>query len=129
MSQANVETIERMLAEAKHDRSALLPILDDHVEFEVWEKGGPVFRGPREVAGFFNDWTEMFDEWGYEADEVLDAGDSVVVLIHQWGRGAGSGATVDQRFWQVWTLHDGKVQRVRHYRDRAEALEPVGLSE
>ena len=60
---------------------------------------------------------------------MIDAGDSVVVHIHQWGRGKGSGATVESRFWQVLTLRDGRVIRVTHHPEKAQALEVVGLSE
>jgi hypothetical protein len=28
---------------------------------------------------------------GYDSDELIDARDNVVVRIHQWGRGKGSG--------------------------------------
>jgi ketosteroid isomerase-like protein len=74
-------------------------------------------------------WTGPFDEWGYEVGEVIDAGDSVVAQIHQWGRGKGSGAGVESRFWQAWTISDGKIVRATHHSEKAEALEAAGLPE
>ncbi len=78
---------------------------------------------------FFRRWVSAFDEWGYEWGELIEGDDRVVVRIHQWGRGKGSGVAVDDRFWQVWTLGDGKVIRVTHHRDRERALEAAGLQE
>jgi ketosteroid isomerase-like protein len=132
MSQENVELIERMLDQAQHNPVALWEILDDEVLWEVGvldipDAGAGHWRGPAGVREFFRLWVAPFDEWGYSVGEVIDAGDSVVVHLHQWGRGKGSGATVESRFWQVWTIRDGKVVRGTHHFEKAEALEAVGL--
>ena len=125
--------VERVLGRARDDPNALWGILADDVSWEfaaldIPDAGATVFRGPAGVREFFRRWIGPFDEWGYDVGEVIDAGDSVLVRIHQWGRGRGSGATVESRFWQVLTLCDGKVVRVTHHSDRAQALEAVGLS-
>jgi ketosteroid isomerase-like protein len=133
MSRENVELIERMLDEAHHNPAALYEIVDDEAHWEVGEldlpDGPPTYRGPAGVREFFRQWVGTFDDWGYEVGEVIDAGDSVVVHIHQWGRGKGSGVAVDQWFWQVWTLRDGKVIHGTHHFAKADALEGVGLRE
>jgi ketosteroid isomerase-like protein len=36
---------------------------------------------------------------------------------------------VDARYYEVYTLRDGKVSRVDEYSERDEALEAAGLSE
>ena len=54
--------------------------------------------------------------------------DAVAVHLHQWGRGKGSGATVDLHFWEVWIVRDGRVVRVTHWVDKADALEAAWLS-
>jgi len=133
MSQQNVELVLRVLDEAQHDPSALWEVLDDEV---LWEVGaldipdsGGTWRGPAGVREFFRRWVGPFDEWGYEVGEVIDAGDSVVAHIHQRGQGKGSGAIVESRFWQVWTIRAGKVVRGTHHSEKADALEAVGLRE
>jgi ketosteroid isomerase-like protein len=45
------------------------------------------------------------------------------------GRGRGSGAEVDQRLTMIWLVREGKIARVRVYRERAEALEVAGQEE
>jgi ketosteroid isomerase-like protein len=59
---------------------------------------------------------------------VIDAGESVVLNIRQWGRGKGSGAPVSDEFWQVWTFRDGKVIHRTRHQDRAAALEAARLA-
>jgi len=121
----NVDLITRMLARARDDPSALAAVLHEDVEFDVAganPEGGQAFRGPAGARRFFREWTGAFEDWGYDVVEVIDAGDSVVVNIDQWGRGKSSGATVHQPFWQVWTLRERLVVRVTHHEEKADAL-------
>jgi ketosteroid isomerase-like protein len=133
MSQENVEMIERMLSDARHNPAALYELLDDDVLWEVTALDMPdhpsTYYGPEGVREFFRRWVGTFDEWGYEATETIDAGDSVVVHIRQWGRGKGSGATAEGNFWQVLTIRHGKVIRGTHHQDKEQALEAVELAE
>jgi len=66
-----------------------------------------------------------------EPEKFLNAGDQVVVLVRYSGRGKASGievrgAVVDAH---VWTLREGKVQKLQMYQGTEKALEAVGLSE
>ena len=61
----------------------------------------------------------------------MDAGDDVVVLIHnqrQWGRSSGI-ATEMPPYGLVFTIRGGKVVRWRSYPDQESALEAAGLRE
>jgi ketosteroid isomerase-like protein len=62
-------------------------------------------------------------------EETIDAGDRVVLSAHHRGRGRGSGIKVDARFYEVYTLREGKIVRVDEFTERAEALEAAGLRE
>jgi ketosteroid isomerase-like protein len=132
MSQENVEIVKRMHGQAHDDPEAFFDLLDDEVEWHVsvdFRPEGGIYRGPDGVREFFRTWVGAFEGWGWEADEYLDAGESVVIRMHQWGSGKGSGATVEQRFWEVWTFRNGKVIRRSDHFDKAEALEAAGLRE
>jgi ketosteroid isomerase-like protein len=50
------------------------------------------------------------------------------VAIHEWGTGAESGASVDQRRYFAATLRKGQIVRVRMFSERADAVEAVGLA-
>jgi ketosteroid isomerase-like protein len=132
MSQENVEFVRRMLDQAEDDPEAMYECLADDVEWEASElelPGRATYHGPEGVREFFRDWVGAFEAWGYEAEEFIDAADATVVQIHQWGRGKGSGVAVDNRFWQVWTVRNGKVIRATHHFQKARALKAAGLSE
>ena len=143
MSEKNVEIIRRMLDQGQARPGAsweileasweiLEEILDDDVQWEVSAlgiAGLTTFHSPDGVRQFYLRWLGAFEEWGYDTEELIDVGDSVVVRVHQWGRGKGSGVSVDNRFWQVWTFREGKVIHSTHHWEKEQALEAAGLSE
>ena len=62
---------------------------------------------------------EWWDEFAAEPEELLDAGDDVVVLGRYRGVARGSGRVLDVPFAHVWTLRDGKAVRFRQFLDTA----------
>ena len=133
MSQENVDILRRALPEsAPANAGALFEILDESVEWDyvgTFPEGLTTYHGPAEVREFLTQWAEAFDDFGFEAEEMIDAGDAVLIRLHQWGRGKDTGAQVDSRTWQLFTFRDGKIVHCRGYATRAEALEAAGLSE
>jgi ketosteroid isomerase-like protein len=63
------------------------------------------------------------------ADELVDAGDSVVVRWRGSGKGRASGIPIEWHEAHTYVLRDGKVAQVREFRSWREALEAAGLSE
>ena len=131
MSGENVEIV-RDCQElfAKRDFSSLTELVDPDVVVDLSRNvfNPEVFHGYGGLRRFVAVVGEMWDEFEVETEEILDAGDNVVcaVRISAVGR---AGVKVDMQIFQVWTLRDGKVVRVTGgYRERAEALEAVGLS-
>jgi ketosteroid isomerase-like protein len=126
VSTENMETVTRALEAASQDPEALFSILDERVEWDT--SGGALpdtkarYHGPDGVREFFRRWLGPFEDFGYEVEEVIDADEAVIVLLHQWGSGRGSGIRVDSRFWQVWTLREGKVVRFQHFPEKTRAL-------
>jgi ketosteroid isomerase-like protein len=70
-----------------------------------------------------------FDDATAEVNELIDAGDTVVVGSTLHGRGRQSGVETKFPFWQVWTIENGKFVRGRGFATRVEALEAAGLRE
>jgi ketosteroid isomerase-like protein len=106
---------------------ALKHIHPDMVSRRI-EPDGAVFHGRDGLMALMADWVEGFEEWSYRGEEFIDAGDHVVVRLHQWGRGAGSGAMVDGDFWLTYAFEDGKVTRFTIFSDRQAAFEEAGVS-
>jgi ketosteroid isomerase-like protein len=89
---------------------------------------GAVFHGH---AGF-RAWVERTAESWRTAEgsarEVATVGDHFVMAVDYRLIGHGSGAPVNQRYFSVWTLRQGKVAAIISYPGEREALEAVGLS-
>jgi ketosteroid isomerase-like protein len=70
-----------------------------------------------------------FDGATISGEEFLEAGDTVVVAVHQQALGPRSGAPVDMRYFQLWTFRAGTVVRIECIMEREDALEAAGLTE
>jgi ketosteroid isomerase-like protein len=137
MSQENVEIARRTCEAAwrrpKPDYDTLNALSHpDHEMFTVQSlvEGGGYF-GARGFREWLISWGEMFGEdWESHVEEAR-AIDTERVLITGWikVRGVGGGVPVEQRFWVLMTLRDGKVARSAVYTDREQALEAAGLRE
>jgi ketosteroid isomerase-like protein len=130
MSRENVELLMRAFTQAPDDPEPFFALLDENVEWDMTEGPYPdriTVYGQAAVREFFRTWAGTFDDWGYEAEEVIDAGPLVFLCLRQWGRGKGSGVPVDNRIFTVWTFQDRKVIRYKGFTDRAQALEHAGL--
>jgi uncharacterized protein len=135
MSQENLEIVRRAYdAWNKGDLETAFEFLDPDVEVSVppdFPEAG-TYRRRGEVRHWVAEQLLPFlEEVRAEPERFLDAGDQVVVFVRYFGRGKASGievrgAVVDAH---VWTLRDGKVQKLQMYQGTEEALEAVGLSE
>jgi hypothetical protein len=137
MSQENVERVRRGYETFNRgDLEAAAEGFDPNIEWRI-PLGLPdappdgTYHGPQEVIRFWESWRGAFDDFRLELEEVLDAGDQVVVFAAVHGRGAESGVDVKTpTFPQVWTFgDDGRPVRVEMYASRTEALAAVDRSE
>ena len=87
------------------------------------------YLGPEQVAGYMRGFLEPWTRLTITAEEIIDAGDSVVAAVRQVGEGSGSGAATELRYFHVWTFRADRVIRFESVRERAEALALVGRNE
>jgi ketosteroid isomerase-like protein len=93
-------------------------------------EGRAVWTGPEEFVDFLRIWTEQFDDWSFQVERLIEAGDDrVVALMHQSGTGKESGVPVEWNSGVVYELRDGRIVRATNYQTLADALEAAGLSE
>jgi uncharacterized protein len=91
---------------------------------------GSVYRGRDEVRAFLvAEWRASWDRYEARVEDVVDAGDRVLVLWSQRMVEAGGGSPLVVHTAQLCSVRDGKVIRMDNFTDRAEALEILGLSE
>ena len=130
MSQDNVKVVRAMVdAFDRGDFETCLAALDEDVSWQDPPDmpGGGLNHGRDEVARSFVRWLPAWENFRGEIEELLDAGDDVVAVTRMRGRGRASGIEVDLKSAQVYEVRDGKIVKVRQFRERADALAAVGL--
>jgi ketosteroid isomerase-like protein len=73
------------------------------------------------------DWLEPWATYYVQVDEMIEAGDSVVVLVRDRARRHDMDVEVELISGSVWTFRDGKVARVEFHANREELREATGL--
>jgi ketosteroid isomerase-like protein len=107
MSRENVELVQRsyrLLEELREARPGALErsfraCFDERLEVrlpDVYPEGAQVFRGRDGLKCWVASTKEVWDEWRFEPERFLDAGDQVVVLVRVLARGGSSGVVLDR---------------------------------
>ena len=129
MSEENIELVRRGIEDVK----VFWEMLDEYV---VWDtRDHPVldldsvYVGRDAVIKASRHYWGTWEDYHLEAEELIDAGASVVVVVRERGRGKGSGVPFENRWAQVWTFGRGRIIRWDLFPDRAAALEAAGLGE
>jgi ketosteroid isomerase-like protein len=132
MSQENVEIVRKLMGPwERGDWAAGREFFNDSCAVVFSTSAFPdagVYSVGREALRAWNAFANMFEEFGTEIEQIIDAGEHVVVLIWIRGRGRASGADVDSKVGAVFTLRNGKITRYE-LTDRQQALKAAGLSE
>jgi ketosteroid isomerase-like protein len=101
VSEENVEVVRRIYGTWREDGSpAASGLLDPDIE-----------------------WASPPQDVGVDIDEMLDAGDRVVVLATLRGGEAG----IERRQGCIWTLRDGKATRFESFDTPDDAMRAAGL--
>src|SRR5689334_15844169 len=122
MSQENVETVREAWAAYSHgDYDRVAGFHDPHIVVVTLEDGA--VYGNDAVLANYKRWDEAWEGAETTLDEVIGQGDRVFVATRFHARGRASGAKVESRLYEVYTVRDGKVLRIDEYADRASALD------
>lgn len=131
MSQENVELVPRVLeAFNSEDVERVLALVHPDVEVEISPEVSAepdTYVGHEGMRRYFDSFREAMEEIRFQADQVWDAGASVVVALRLTARGRQTAIPVEQLSAGVWTIREGKVERIRAYASTAVALRSVGL--
>ena len=134
MSQENVTVVrEAFEAFQEGDREKTARLVDPEAELHGTVGGlgeGRVYHGLAQIIDEFeNEDLEAWEVRRLEPEEFIDAGDLVVVLLHEYRRGRGSGVERETDTAVVLAVREGRVVRMQGYMDRDAALAAAGLSE
>ena len=135
MSKEHVEVAARFygLATTKGEILVALPrtMALCHPEIEwIAPEDGATYRGREGVRQRLEEWLESFDDYRWEVERLIDCGGGeVLVEATEVGRGARSGAEVRTTAYELLTIRDGMIVRIREFYDESAALEAAGLRE
>jgi ketosteroid isomerase-like protein len=131
MSQENVEIVRAAIdAFNRGDVDAAFKDASPDFEYDQTRAVG-MDRGVFNLEQFRSllaTFTDSWESFTVGADELIDAGEDVVMPFTNVARGR-DGIEVQARGIWVWTIRDGSIVRACLYQDRQEALEAAGLKE
>jgi ketosteroid isomerase-like protein len=133
MSQANVETVEKVIAALNRlDIDGYLACCSEDIQLRTpWAAIGGVYEGQDAIRRYFTDLRDTFD-FRFIIDRLESIGaDQVLAFLRLTvvGRGSGIPAASDKPYAGIYDFLEGKVNRIRIFLDRREALKAVGLEE
>jgi ketosteroid isomerase-like protein len=131
MSQQNVEIVRRFCeCWERLDWDGMVELLDPDVE-QHGTVGGieerSVRHGPNEMRRGYESTEETWAEHRVEMQEIVAAGDRVVVFQREYQRGRASGVELVIDTAAIFELRDARIVRVQGYMDPAEARSAAGL--
>jgi ketosteroid isomerase-like protein len=132
MSQENVEVVRRAVAAVnRRDIDGYLACCTDDVQLStpLAEVTG-TYDGPDGIRRFFADVGDTGPDFQLTIERVEAVGpDRVLTFMLVTATGRASGIPQDSRTGNVYDFASGKIERIRIFVDREEALEAAGLSE
>jgi ketosteroid isomerase-like protein len=134
MSQENVEIAREVFRRFRAGDQTWIEWVDPEIgwDFSAYPLADLPSRG-RGREGLVSEVLDTyFGGWvDYEGEivETVDAGDDIVVIIHEAARMRDSDTRLERDVAHIWTIHDGKWVFWRILPDREAALEAAGLSE
>jgi ketosteroid isomerase-like protein len=108
----------------RRDIDAAMEALDPDAEWhesEVLPDTG-IYRGREAIRAFLTDFLDSWERFHQTVEEVRQADDRVLVLIHLEARGRGSAAEVDASYAHLWAISGTRGIRVDAFYDRDEAI-------
>ena len=134
MSQENVDVVRAQFAAlGRGGLEAVTRFWHPDIEWRAIEGALDdvgIMRGEHAVRRYYQDWIDTVDQLQVGVVEVIaEAGEQVVVVVRNSGRGRVSGAPSSGRYYVACIVRDGQIVSGREYATREQALEAVGLSE
>ena len=109
------------------DRSWVLEHMSTDVEW-ITPTDDPdpgVYHGHRGVEEYWAQWRAAVGQLSFDIEEMIDAGDAVIVVARRQGRGEHSGLEVSDQVIQVFEFEGDQCVRVKEYYDRDWAFSSV----
>ena len=83
--------------------------------------GAQSYQGQDAIRQGIETWFESWEWMTVEIEDTLEAGDRILVQLHQRAAGKGSTAEVEIRTYNVYSFKDGKLRELHLFTDRESA--------
>ena len=133
MSEANVDAVRRsfdLFMSGKVDD--WLATIDPDVGWDI--SNHPLPDVPNHGRGRDSMLTDMlatytsgWNDYVAEVKELIDAGEQVVLVLHETATMPGSDVPLDRDLVQLWTVHDGLLAFLSVFQTKADALRAAGV--
>jgi ketosteroid isomerase-like protein len=129
MGESDVDVVRQMFERfGGSGLESALELIAENASFEVpgdMSAEPDVYEGHEGARRYFAAFDGLIEDVRFEALEVEDAGEALIVWIRLSGRGAVSGIDVEQNAAVIVWLEDGKVVRMRPHPDMDAAREAL----
>ena len=117
----NIEVVKELYrAFREQDYDTFLCLSTEDIEW-IQNEGfpsGATYQGASAVIeGVFKANNDKWSDFAYHIEEILDAGNSVIVIGKYSGRDRLSGKSMSAAAAHIYDLHDGKIARFRMFAD------------
>ncbi|PSB05837.1 DUF4440 domain-containing protein [Pleurocapsa sp. CCALA 161] len=117
----NIEVVKKLYqAFREQDYDTFLRLSIEDIEW-IQNKGfpgGATYKGASAVIeGVFKANNDKWSDFAYHIEEILDAGNSIIVIGKYSGRDRLSGKSMSAAAAHIYDLHDGKIARFRMFAD------------
>jgi ketosteroid isomerase-like protein len=132
MSEENVDMVRRLYADPRGLTAAVNEMVAPGAEFDFTAvyPDKPILRGVDEARRFRDTGPWRGSPIHFEPERFFDVDDErVLVFVRVTATGRGSDVPVELQAAHECTIRDGRLERIKVYGDRAQALEAAGLSE
>jgi ketosteroid isomerase-like protein len=131
VSRDDVELVRR--AYEAYSRGDLAAAASAYSKDTVWDVSRfrpdvETHSGQEELAKNIGSWRETWSEHSFSLEQAVDAGDCVVAVINESGRGKASGAPVTIRYGQLIRVSDGKIVETVVFSNPDDAFAAAGTS-
>lgn len=121
MNSNSIEVVKEMYrAFREQDYDTFLRLSTEDIEWIQNEgfPGGATYNGASAVIeGVFKANNNKWSGFAYQIEEILDAGNSVIVIGEYSGRDRLSGKLMSAAAAHIYDLRDGKIARFRMFAD------------
>ena len=142
MSSSNLELLKGMLPGPDTDMAELLRderlftstsetlgelFHPDVVSVPAWRGGGITYSGIEGFREMWLDWLQPWASYHVQVEDLIEAGESVVVLVRDRARRQDMDVEVELISGSVWKFRDGKIAHVEFFANRDELKKATSL--